>query len=116
MTFARVNRTFMRLVRPNISLIIDASLTPDGNLTLELKEGHTVPYNENFNVRYTKHPDYESRWTRRIGDAFHNQVATLGPVDGDNQINPRLFFAEVMKNNASILNITFDGKVSDVGN
>ena len=112
MTFAQVNRTFTRMVRPNISPIVGASLTSDGNLTLELEEGNTVPYNEKFSIEYTQHPAFASRWTRRIGDAFHNQVASFEPEDGDNQINPRLLVAEVMRTNASILNITFDGNIT----
>ena len=71
-----INKAVFYLARANVAPVASASLTPDGNVTLQLEEGKSIPYNEKFSVEYTPYPEFSSRWNRRIGDAFQeNKVS-----------------------------------------
>ena len=76
---------YRRLIPVTIS---SASITADGNLTLQLQKD--VPYGTGINVRYIKEPNnFNSRYDRHISDVFHNVVKDFF-VECDNQINPML--------------------------
>ena len=100
--------------RKVVGNIVDASLTSDGNLTLELEKD--VEYGVGVNIEYTQSDEIDSRYTRRIGDVYHNQVVNFGPMEGFNQINPMLVDASIVDHLPHILNMTFSGRLQRIPN
>jgi hypothetical protein len=103
------NVTTTETQRSSKGELISASLTADGNLTLEMSE--PIPYGVGINVEYWKSEPFNSRYTRNIGDVYHNQVISFGPKEGDNQINPSLQKAMIKDASPHILNMTFTGRL-----
>ena len=76
------------MLRPELLQVVNASLTPDGNLSVIVDP--PIEYGTEYDVSYRRHPVAESRYSRWIGDVFHNAVDSFQQYSGVNLIMPIL--------------------------